>query len=87
MTTTMEPAKNTALCRWKVSNLLVAGRRVSGETMAATPELAVRNVAARNARDLKVDVAAAICRAANDPYKHVEALPDWQGPRRDEGAS
>jgi len=69
-----EPPRHAGVCRWKVTNLLVAGRRVEGETCASSPEAAARNVAARKARELKVDVATAIAGAAADPYKKVVPL-------------
>lgn len=58
-------------CKWIVENLLVAGRRVSGETFAPNPVQAARNVAARCARDLRVDVAAAVAGALRDPYRRI----------------
>jgi hypothetical protein len=76
-TETMHERPQSSLCRWRVSNLLVAGRRVTGETAAVSPEGAVRNVAARNARDLHVDVPAAIAGALRDPLKKVEPLVGW----------
>jgi hypothetical protein len=54
-----------------VENLLVAGRRVSGETFAETPDAAVRNVAARVARELHADISAAVAGAMRDPLRKV----------------
>lgn len=58
-------------CKWSVENLLVAGRRISGETFAETPEAAVRNVAARFAREIHADVSAAVAGALRDPLRKV----------------
>lgn len=58
-------------CKWRVENLLVAGRRVCGETWAETPEAAVRNVAARTARELHADVSAAVAGAIRDTLRRV----------------
>lgn len=59
-------------CRWVLQGVLVAGRRLDGKARGRTPEEAVRHFAARNARDLHVDIAAAIATAVRDPYKKVE---------------
>ena len=61
-------------CKWRVENLLVAGRRVSGETFAATPEAAVRNIAARFARDFHADISAAVAGALRDTVRKVFPL-------------
>lgn len=76
----MTPGATTAAasCRWRVENLLIAGRRVSGDTFAPNPERAVVNVAARQARELRVDVGAAVAAALRDPLKRVFALTDFQ---------
>jgi hypothetical protein len=67
-------SKGGDFIRWKISNVLVAGRRVSGEAWGRDPAEAVRRFAARTAHDLRVDVAAAIAGAARDTLKKVEVL-------------
>jgi hypothetical protein len=60
------------LCKWALRDVLIAGKRHHGSAWGKTPEEAVRHFAARTARELKVDIAAAIAAAVRDPYKHVE---------------
>lgn len=74
----VKTASGRPCCKWRVENLLVAGRRVSGDTFAPSPDSAVVNVAARNARDLGVDIAAAVAGARRDSLKRVNALTDFQ---------
>lgn len=59
-------------CRWILKGVLVAGRRVDGKARGRTPEEAVRHLAARTARELKVDIPTAIATAVRDPYKKAE---------------
>lgn len=49
---------------FKLSNVLVAGRRMSGTATGHTADEAVRRFAAKQARELGADVPAAIVRAA-----------------------
>ncbi len=67
-------------CKWILRNVLIAGRRLDGESTAPDPETAVRHFAARKARELKVDLPTAIATAVNDPYKKVEASAEHTGP-------
>jgi len=60
-----------AVCRWTLSNVLVAGRRLNGEAWGKDESEAVRRFAARNARDLHVDVSAAVAGALRDHFRRV----------------
>lgn len=62
-------------CWWKLTNVLIAGRRLEGKASGRDPVDAVRHFAAKKARELKVDVAAAIAGAIHDPLKKIEPLP------------
>jgi len=64
-------AEKKSGCKWRVENLLVAGRRISGETFAETPDAAVRNVAARYAREIHADISASVAGALRDPLRKV----------------
>lgn len=66
-------------CKWILRGVLIAGRRLDGESTAADPTTAVRHFAARMARELKVDVPSAIATAVRDPYKKVEASAEHTG--------
>lgn len=55
---------------WKVS-VLVAGRRCEGETFAESPERAVRNFAARKAKEFGADVSSAVAAALRDNFRRV----------------
>ncbi len=65
---------SAAGCKFRVSNLLVAGRRVTGETFANSPRRAVINVAAKHAKEFRADVGAAVAGALRDKSARVEAL-------------
>ncbi len=67
-------------CKWILRSVLIAGRRLDGESTAADPVTAVRHFAARKAKELKVDVSTAIATAVQDPYKKVEASTEPTGP-------
>jgi hypothetical protein len=63
---------SAAVCKWKLRDVLVAGRRLNGEAWGKTPDEAVRRFAAVKARELKVDVSAAISRAVQDRVRKAE---------------
>ena len=67
-------------CKWILRGVLVAGKRCDGETMAPDARTAVVHLAARLARERKVDIAAAVRGALEDPYKKVEASTEPTAP-------
>jgi hypothetical protein len=67
----------TGSCRWHLTNVLVAGRRLEGHAYGRTTHEATRHFAAMMARELRVDIPAAIATALRDPYKKVEPVEDF----------
>lgn len=62
----------TPLCGWRLTNVLIAGRRYDGTAGGRDAAEAVRHFAARRARELKVDISTAIATATQDRLKKVE---------------
>lgn len=65
-------------CRWELSNVLIAGRRLDGHAWGHDAAEAVRHFAAVQARELHVDVATAIATATRDPLKKVSVADDQE---------
>lgn len=63
-----------AYCRFRITGVLIAGRRHDGEAWGLNPAEAVRRFAAKKAAELKCDKSAAIATATRDTLKKVEAI-------------
>lgn len=65
-------------CRWQLTNVLIAGRRLDGHAWGRDAAEATRHFAAAQARELRVDIPTAIATAARDPLKKVVVADDQE---------